>query len=392
MPDYVPAASDYEEDDDLSEEKTQLLSIEEMESQLGLNDNQSDFDSVQDAAKTIPLDSSQVEAFMNQQGGMQQPGMQAGMQPGMQAGMQQPGMQAGMQPGMHPGMQPGMHPGMQAGMQPGGMQAGMQQPGYNPYMPHGTMAAMMPYGPPEKSNAKLIIILVILALLIVGGGIGAYLFMTKSAATETANEETETKVETPPPAMVSVVTIKSSPAGANVTINGIRQPRTTPIFGYQANVGDALQLRFELKGYETLQVKRDLIQQSQTIEVSLKPLPTTPTDPLVDGGDPINGGDPLVDGGDPLVDGGDPLVDGGDPPVDGGDPLVDGGDPLVDGGDPPVDGGDPLVDGGGPGADPAVLASIEITSKPDNSEVYINGESKGAHAAHDLRSGLVETR
>ncbi|OIP30184.1 MAG: hypothetical protein AUK47_25710 [Deltaproteobacteria bacterium CG2_30_63_29] len=270
LPDYYPAAPE-DEVPDLSEEKTQMLSIEEMEAKLGSLDAprspQNDFDQIQNSAKTMPLDQERVDAFLQQQNLMAPPPQ---MMPPQYA--QAPGMSP-YGPVPTYGQMPGMPPGM------------------------------MPYGqpPPQKSNVALIVAIAVVFLLIIGGAVGAWFYISKNkAAPEPATAAKETKEDprngAAEAAPVSYVTIKTMPPGAFVSINGRPQPNQTPIFGYQANIGDSLKLAFSMEGYESANAERRLIQQNQTIEVELIAIVKEP-DEVADNGSSDTGDETNSDDG-----------------------------------------------------------------------------------------------
>ncbi|MDX9721711.1 MAG: protein kinase [Myxococcota bacterium] len=397
LPNYTSSVD--EEEEDVSQEKTQMLSITEMEEKLGLSDGDTDGD-VQDAAKTIPLDGAQVSAFLEQQNLLQsqgQPGATVPLspvQPGMQPGMMQPGMQGMMQPGMQGMMQPGMQgmmqPGMQGMMQPG-MQPGMMQPGM---MPYGYAGQMTPYGapPPQKGNTGLIIAIVLVLLLIVAGAGGAYYFLKlRTPAAPPAVEA----VESAPPAAdtpISYLTFKTIPSGATVTINGEPLPTPTPIFGYTANLGDKLVISFELENYERKTIERSVIKQSQVIEEELSALgtppllaqnnPTTnPTDPTTNPTDPTtNPTDPTTNPTDPTTNPTDPTTNPTDPTTNPTDPTTNPTDPTTNPTDPTTNPTDPTTNPTDPvtnPTDPSATAtgSLRIESEPSGSRVRIDANN-----------------
>lgn len=269
LPDYVPGGGAQDDDFDVSEEATQMLSIADMEAKLGL------LDDVDHNASTQAMDPVAAE---------QAPAAMPPMQP----------QQFAAQP--HLGMAPGMHPGM---MQPGyaAHPTGMM-PGYAPHPSYANMQAMgmtgmMPYGmqpPPQKSRTGLIIGIVVMLLLLCGVGVLGWMFLNKNqgetgktseaSAAEAGSGAAGSTTPQPEPANEAVLTLSTIPPGATVTINGEKLDRQTNIYGYKAVRGQPISITFELEGYEPLTIERRPLQPAITIEETLKPLPAA--DPVAD--------------------------------------------------------------------------------------------------------------
>lgn len=128
--------------------------------------------------------------------------------------------------------------------------------------PSGTFSGM-PYDPmtasaiPRAKPIGLIIASSILVIFAILCAVAAINFMSLQPAAETAFELPEARVK-----------IKSNPDGALVTLNSQKLDGKTP-HSYKAKLGDKLEIKFELDGYEPLTIEREARLLDQTIAVDL---------------------------------------------------------------------------------------------------------------------------
>jgi len=140
----------------------------------------------------------------------------------------------------------------------------MVQPSMAPYATQGNMNPGYGGAPagesaiPPKKPVGLIITSIILLLLGVGMIVGGL-------ALKSSGSTTEAKPFELPEARL---TLKSDPSGAFVYVNGEKLADRTPAF-YNSKPGEKLSIKFEMDGYETAQIDREVRVLSQTISVEM---------------------------------------------------------------------------------------------------------------------------
>ncbi len=132
--------------------------------------------------------------------------------------------------------------------------------------PYAAQTGMNPsYGAPSGSaippQKPMGLIITSIILFILGVGMLGFGLMIKSSG-----PSVEAKSFVAPEASL---TLKTDPPGAFVYINGEKQPDRSPTTYKKSKPGDRISVKFELDGYETTQIDREVRLMNQTISVEL---------------------------------------------------------------------------------------------------------------------------